>query len=114
MTESLNWFLGLLTCKQMSMVPLGTHTPQTRGHVYTLVSVLALTEAVLRGQGIVSLRELSLAVQATCWERLFPPSLSRTSLSSGQQWMISVSKGARIWFGIWTGFLDSPGRNIGR
>ena len=85
--------------------------------MYTLVSVLALTEAVLRDQDIVNLRELSLAVQATCWERLFPPSLFRTSLSQPapeQQWVISVSKGARIWFGIWTSFLDSPGRNIGR
>lgn len=34
--------------------------------------------------------------------------------ASGHQWMISVSKGARILFGIWTGFLDSPGINIGR
>ena len=41
--------------------------------MYTLVSVLALTEAVLRGQGIVSLRELSLAVQATMLGEIISP-----------------------------------------
>lgn len=43
------------------------------GHGYTLVSVLALIEAVCRGQGIVTLRELSLAVQATMLGEVISP-----------------------------------------
>lgn len=72
MTESLNWFLRLLTCKQMSMVPLGTHHSDEGSCVYP--SLCAGTHrSCSQGPGRVSLRELSLAVQATMLGEVISP-----------------------------------------